>query len=181
MQQCLSLLHSGLHHFRIAINLSAEQFVDPELIPTLKLLLDNYELQGCYFELELTERTLVQSIETMLNIMSQIKAMGIHFAIDDFGIGFSSLSYLQQLPLDRIKVDRAFIRDIDQPAGEVIAETIINLGKRLNLATIAEGVEHLAQEQAIIAMGCDEVQGFMYAKPMPPSELLLFLQQQSQR
>ena len=78
----------------------------------------------------------------------------------------------------RIKVDRAFIRDIDQAAGEVIAETIISLGKRLNLATIAEGVETLAQEQAVMAMGCDEVQGFVFSKPLPAQELQQMLQQQ---
>src|SRR5690606_21715296 len=127
---------------------------------------------------EITESVVMDEPKIVIDALQKLKNFGIKVAIDDFGIGFSSLSYLQQLPLDRIKIDRAFIRDIDKAAGEVIAETIISLGKRLNLSTIAEGVETKAQEQAVLAMGCDEVQGFMYAKPMPPAELLLFLQQQ---
>lgn len=87
----------------------------------------------------------------------------------------SSLSYLQQLPLDRIKVDRAFIRDLAEPNGTVIAETIINLGKKLGLATIAEGIETAEQAEVVRAMGCEEVQGFLYAKPMPTDALLEFL------
>lgn len=113
----------------------------------------------------------------VIEALQRLKSFGIKVAIDDFGIGFSSLSYLQRLPLDRIKVDRAFVNSLDQPAGEILAETIISLGKRLGLSTIAEGVETKSQQQAVQGMGCDEVQGFLYAKPMPAKELLHFLQQ----
>jgi len=111
----------------------------------------------------------------VIDALNRLKDYGIKVAIDDFGIGFSSLSYLQQLPLDRIKVDRAFIRDLGEPNGTVIAETIISLGKKLGLATIAEGIETLEQADAVKAMGCEEVQGFLYAKPMPTAMLLEFL------
>jgi diguanylate cyclase (GGDEF)-like protein len=179
MQQCLSLLHSGLHHFRIAINLSAEQFVDPELIPTLKLLLDKYELQGCYFELELTERTLVQSIETMLNIMSQIKAMGIHFAIDDFGTGYSSLSYLKKMPMDCIKIDKSFLSGMLENAADfqIIASTIAMVQK-LQLQVVAEGVETREQLELLRQQGCDIAQGYLIARPIPQAELAGFLEEQ---
>ena len=179
MQQCLSLLHSGWHHFRIAINLSAEQFVDPELIPTLKLFLDKYELQGCYFELELTERTLVQSIETMLNIMSQIKAMGIHFAIDDFGTGYSSLSYLKKMPMDCIKIDKSFLSGMLENAADfqIIASTIAMVQK-LQLQVVAEGVETREQLELLRQQGCDIAQGYLIARPIPQAELAGFLEEQ---
>lgn len=179
MQQCLSLLHSGWHQFRIAINLSAEQFVDPELIPTLKLLLDKYELQGCYFELELTERTLVQSIETMLNIMSQIKAMGIHFAIDDFGTGYSSLSYLKKMPMDCIKIDKSFLSGMLENAADfqIIASTIAMVQK-LQLQVVAEGVETREQLELLRQQGCDIAQGYLIARPIPQAELAGFLEEQ---
>ncbi|MBU1619257.1 MAG: EAL domain-containing protein [Gammaproteobacteria bacterium] len=178
MQQCLSLLHSGWHHFRIAINLSAEQFVDPELIPTLKRLLDKYELQGSYFELELTERTLVQSIETMLNIMLQIKAMGIHFAIDDFGTGYSSLSYLKKMPMDCIKIDKSFLSGMLENAADfqIIASTIAMVQK-LQLQVVAEGVETREQLELLRQQGCDIAQGYLIARPIPQPELAGFLEE----
>ncbi len=178
MQQCLTLLHSGWHHFRIAINLSAEQFVDPDLIPTLKRLLDKYELQGSYFELELTERTLVQSIETMLNIMLQIKAMGIHFAIDDFGTGYSSLSYLKKMPMDCIKIDKSFLSGMLENAADfqIIASTIAMVQK-LQLQVVAEGVETREQLELLRQQGCDIAQGYLIARPVPQPELAGFLEE----
>jgi diguanylate cyclase (GGDEF)-like protein len=178
MQQCLALLHSGWHQFRIAINLSAEQFVDPELIPTLKRLLDKYELQGSYFELELTERTLVQSIDTMLNIMSQIKAMGIHFAIDDFGTGYSSLSYLKKMPMDCIKIDKSFLSGMLENAADfqIIASTIAMVQK-LQLQVVAEGVETREQLELLRQQGCDIAQGYLIARPIPQAELAGFLEE----
>ncbi|MDF3125896.1 EAL domain-containing protein [Rheinheimera sp. 1928-s] len=178
MQQCLNLLHSGWHHFRIAINLSAEQFVDPQLIPTLKRLLDKYELQGSYFELELTERTLVQSIDTMLNIMSQIKAMGIHFAIDDFGTGYSSLSYLKKMPMDCIKIDKSFLSGMLENAADfqIIASTIAMVQK-LQLQVVAEGVETREQLELLRQQGCDIAQGYLIARPIPQPELAGFLEE----
>ncbi|MBP8226944.1 MAG: EAL domain-containing protein, partial [Pararheinheimera sp.] len=178
MQQCLMLLHSGWHHFRIAINLSAEQFVDPDLIPRLKLLLDKYELQGTYFELELTERTLVQSMETMLSIMSQIKAMGIHFAIDDFGTGYSSLSYLKKMPMDCIKIDKSFLSGMLENAADfqIIASTIAMVQK-LQLQVVAEGVETREQLELLRQQGCDIAQGYLIARPVPQAELTGFLEE----
>lgn len=182
-QACMQIkqLHKyGYTGLRIAVNVSMPQFRSHGFVQSVIDCVTQQQIDPQLLELEITESVVMDEPKIVIEALQKLKNFGIKVAIDDFGIGFSSLSYLQQLPLDRIKVDRAFIRDIDKPAGEVIAETIINLGKRLNLATIAEGVELEAQEKAIIAMGCDEVQGFMYAKPMPPSELLLFLQQQKQ-
>ena len=109
-------------------------------------------------------------------ILSELKEFGIEIAIDDFGTGFSSLSYLQKLPLDRLKIDRAFIKDLPGQDCQAIAALIISLGARLGLKTIAEGVETQAQADYLAQLGCDEVQGFMYAKPMPEKELITYLQ-----
>lgn len=178
MQQCLTLLHSGWHQFRIAINLSAEQFVDPELIPTLKRLLDKYELQGSYFELELTERTLVQSIETMISIMMQIKAMGLHFAIDDFGTGYSSLSYLKKMPMDCIKIDKSFLSGmLDNAADFQIIASTIAMVQKLQLQVVAEGVETREQLELLRQQGCDIAQGYLIARPIPQTELAGFLEE----
>ena len=108
----------------------------------------------------------------------ELKQEGISIALDDFGTGYSSLSYLQKLPLDRLKVDRAFVNDINDSGNTIIADTIINLGKQMGLKVIAEGIENLEQQEHLIAQGCDEVQGFYYAKPMPSQEFFAFLKQQ---
>jgi c-di-GMP phosphodiesterase len=179
-QACLQIKQldkQGFTDLRIAVNVSMPQFRNHGFVQSVIDCVNRHQINPQYLELEITESVVMDEPKIVIEALSKLKSFGIKVAIDDFGIGFSSLSYLQQLPLDRIKVDRAFIRDINQVAGEVIAETIISLGQRLNLATIAEGVETLEQERAVTAMGCDEVQGFMYAKPMPPAELILFLQQ----
>ena len=180
-QACLQikqLQKQGFAQLRIAVNVSMPQFRNHGFVQSVIECVQRHQIDPQLLELEITESVVMDEPKIVIEALQKLKNFGIKVAIDDFGIGFSSLSYLQLLPLDRIKVDRAFIRDLDKVAGEVIAETIISLGKRLNLSTIAEGVETAAQEQAVKAMGCDEVQGFMYAKPMPAAELLLFFQQQ---
>lgn len=142
-------------------------------------LVRKYDVDPNLLELEITESVVMDEPKKVIEALTQLKEFGIKVAIDDFGIGFSSLSYLQQLPLDRIKVDRAFIRDFAKPNGSLIAETIIRLGQRLGLVTIAEGIESQAQADVVAAMGCDEVQGFLYAKPMPEPQLLAYLQQRN--
>ena len=114
--------------------------------------------------------------QVIIDALVQLKAQGISIALDDFGTGFSSLSYLQKLPLNRLKVDRAFVSDIAEPGGSIIADTIINLGKQMNLKVIAEGIETIEQAEELKALGCDEVQGFYYAKPMPADEFFACLE-----
>ena len=176
-RQITLLEQKGFTGLRVAVNVSMPQFRNHGFVQSVIDCVNRHQVKPELLELEITESVVMDEPKIVIEALQKLKSFGIKVAIDDFGIGFSSLSYLQQLPLDRIKVDRAFINDIEHNAGGVIAETIISLGKRLNLSTIAEGVETAAQEQAIIAMGCDEVQGFRYAKPMPSTELLQFLQQ----
>jgi len=174
-QQIKFLQSHGLQNMRIAVNVSMPQFRNPLFVQSVIDCVERYQVNPALLELEITESVVMDEPKMVIEALNRLKSYGIKVAIDDFGIGFSSLSYLQQLPLDRIKVDRAFIRDLAAPNGTVIAETIINLGKKLGLSTIAEGIETIAQADAVRAMGCDEVQGFLYAKPMPTTELLEFL------
>ena len=113
----------------------------------------------------------------VVHALEELKKSAFTIAIDDFGTGFSSLSYLQQLPLDRIKVDREFIKEIGEGGDGIIAETVINLGRRLGLETIAEGIETQYQLDYVKSLGCDESQGYFHAKPMPSDELERFLLQ----
>jgi EAL domain-containing protein (putative c-di-GMP-specific phosphodiesterase class I) len=138
-----------------------------------------HEIKPNKLELEITENILMDEPQIIIDALTKLKAQGISIALDDFGTGFSSLSYLQKLPLDRLKVDRAFVTDIHKEGQSVIAETIINLGQKMQLKVIAEGIEEIEQQERLIELGCDEVQGFYYAKPMPADEFINFLQQQS--
>ncbi|WP_290614161.1 two-component system response regulator [Arsukibacterium sp. UBA3155] len=174
-QQIKHLAKQGFSNLRIAVNVSMPQFRNHHFVQTVIDCVNRYDIDPALLELEITESVVMDEPKIVIDALQKLKNAGIKVAIDDFGIGFSSLSYLQQLPLDRIKVDRAFVSEVTEPAGEVIAQTIINLGKRLGLSTIAEGVETVAQQQAVEAMGCDEMQGFLFAKPMPTADLLVFL------
>ena len=118
-----------------------------------------------------------QKPQVVIDALVRLKREGISIALDDFGTGYSSLSYLQKLPLDRLKVDRSFVTDIAQPGESLIADTIINLGKQMNLKVIAEGIENEQQQAHLKAQGCHEVQGYFYAKPMPSDEFLAFLKE----
>jgi EAL domain-containing protein (putative c-di-GMP-specific phosphodiesterase class I) len=114
----------------------------------------------------------------VIEALQELKVFGVKVAIDDFGTGFSSMSYLQQLPLDRLKVDRSFVKEISPGKAAFIAETIVTLGNKLGLSTIAEGVETREQASYMLKLGCDEAQGFLFAKPMPYKKLLVFLDAQ---
>lgn len=126
-------------------------------------------------ELEVTESVVMDELETVISTLRELQELGMEVAIDDFGTGFSSLSYIQSLPLDRLKIDRAFIKDLPNDDTGAIAALVISLGAKLGLKTIAEGVETQEQAQFLKNLGCDEVQGFMYAKPMPEHELIEFI------
>jgi diguanylate cyclase (GGDEF)-like protein len=177
-QACIQLTRLdalGLNHMRVAVNVSMPQFRSPGFADRVVKTIKKYEIDMNRIELEITESVVMDEPQMVIDILTELKSYGIAIAIDDFGTGFSSLSYLQQLPLDRIKVDRAFVKDIYKQSGAILAETIINLGQKLNLHTIAEGIEEPAQEEILKKLGCEEAQGFMYAKPIPPHELEPFL------
>jgi len=174
-QQIKELELQNFDHVGISVNVSIPQFKRDNFVDSIIQATINHDVKPSKLELEITENILMDEPQVVIDALIKLKAEGINIALDDFGTGYSSLSYLQKLPLDRLKVDRAFITHIAEPNQSLIADTIINLGKQMNLKVIAEGIEEIEQQAHLIAQGCDEVQGFFYAKPMPANEFLEFL------
>jgi len=163
---------SGRAGFRMAINVSHTQFREPGFVPALARALDDFQVNPNQIELELTESVAIGHMEATAAKIREIRRMGFTVAMDDFGTGYSSLSVLKQLDVDRLKVDRSFVQEIGEngdPSG--IVELVIALGHQLNLITIAEGVEHEEQRRQLLRMGCQEGQGYLFARPMPAPEL----------
>jgi diguanylate cyclase (GGDEF)-like protein/PAS domain S-box-containing protein len=166
----------GLPALRIAVNLSARQFADQNLLNDVESILKEVGMDPTLLELEITESMMMHNTDKTIEVLAGLKAMGIHIAIDDFGIGYSSLSHLKQFPIDIIKIDRSFITDIpgDQ-ADEAIADAIIAMGKSLKIIVVAEGVEALEQLQFLRSRGCDEIQGYYFSRPIPASDFAKLL------
>jgi len=161
---------------RIAVNLSARDLYDsPHVESLLGIIETYYVVPGISLELEITESMLMHDIHAAIQVLNSIKSRfpGIHIAIDDFGSGYSSLNYLRQLPIDTLKIDRAFIFDLgrEQRNSEAIVRSVIDLGRNLNLRVVAEGVETEFQRDVLIRLGCDEAQGFLFSRPLPSEEL----------
>lgn len=158
--------------FSIAVNLSAKQFQHPDFIKNIKNRLAEADINPHYIELEITESLLISDINKSIAIMHQLKDIGFKLSIDDFGTGYSSLSYLKQFPIDKLKIDRAFIMDIESNNDDkVLAKTIVDLAHNLNLSIVAEGVENQQQLSIIEDLGAEEIQGFYFSKPKPSSEI----------
>ncbi len=156
----------------MAVNVSARQFHHRDFVEDVLAVLDETGANPQRLELELTESHLVQDVETMIVKMGQLKARGVRFALDDFGTGYSSLSYLKRLPLSQLKIDRSFVRDLlSDPSDAAIVRTIVALGDSLGLQVIAEGVETLAQRDALLRLGCQRFQGYLFGKPEPAQRL----------
>ena len=158
---------AGLCPFRLAVNVSAREFT--ESLPTrVAATLARYALDACWLELEITESTLMHDIDRVIGIMDRINALGVALSLDDFGTGYSSLSYLKRFPIHTLKIDRSFTTGITVDASDcAIASTIISIGRQLGHRVIAEGVETFEQLEFLRASGCDEVQGYLYAAPLP--------------
>ena len=151
----------------LSINISALQFKNKGFIKTLMNLLEEYHIPSNLIELEITESVFIEDIEDVIDKMNTLREMGVRFSMDDFGTGFSSLSYLRKLPIDTLKIDKSFIDSVvtDSPT-RMIAETIIDMGKKLGFHTIAEGVEDEVQFDILRDIGCDNIQGFYLGRPM---------------
>lgn len=158
---------AGLRPFRLAVNVSAREFT--ESLPTrVAATLERYTLDAAWLELEITESTLMHDIDRVIGIMDRINALGVALSLDDFGTGYSSLSYLKRFPIHTLKIDRSFTTGIPLDASDcAIASTIISIGRQLGHRVIAEGVETLDQLTFLRESGCDEVQGYLYAAPLP--------------
>ncbi len=159
---------AGLPSVRMAVNLSQRQFDDPQLVRSLRDLLQSHQLDPQWLELEITESMVMQDTERAIALLRDIKRLGVRLAIDDFGTGYSSLAQLKRFPVDTLKVDRSFIREITSSSDDkAIAEAIITMGRSLGLSVVAEGVETAEQLAALRARDCDEMQGYLFARPMP--------------
>ena len=159
---------AGLPKLAVAVNISAVQFRRRDLVQEIADVLRETGLDARYLELEVTETTVMHDAEQLIWTLEQLRALGVHLAIDDFGTGYSSLSYLKRFAIDKIKIDRSFIRDIpaDQDDHSIV-RAIIGLGKQLNLIVVAEGVETSEQLAALRDSDCDALQGFYFSRPLP--------------
>jgi EAL domain-containing protein (putative c-di-GMP-specific phosphodiesterase class I) len=169
----------GRSHLSIAVNVSVRQFRDPDFVDQVMSAIVKYGIAPHKLKLELTESLLADGIEVTVAKMGSLKAMGVTLSLDDFGMGYSSLSYLKRLPLDQLKIDREFVKDILTDANDAaIARTIINLAQSLGLGVVAEGVETEAQRAYLAQHGCYEYQGYLFSKPLPIDELEAFMESQ---
>ncbi|KKO63209.1 Cyclic di-GMP phosphodiesterase Gmr [Janthinobacterium sp. KBS0711] len=169
---CKAGLLDSLEH--VAVNLSACQARDPGLMDDIRAILHETQLPHGLLELEITEGVLMDNIHANVELMRRLQETGIHLSIDDFGTGYSSMSYLKRLPIDQLKIDRSFVHDLPGE-GEAIVTAIIAMAHSLHLKVVAEGVETLRQVEFLRTAGCDNVQGFFFARPMTAAQLTALL------
>ncbi len=172
MKQFTQWYADGLNPGRLALNLAMKQLNEKDFVTKLLETMNSLEFQPQWLELEVTESQIMNNPNAAIEKLNKFSDIGIEIAIDDFGTGYSSLAYLKKLPLDKLKIDQSFVRDIDVDEDDAaITKAIIALGKSLNMKLIAEGVETESQRDFLIANGCEYVQGYLYAKPMPQEEI----------
>lgn len=165
------------HDVKVAVNLSLRQFRDPNLLNTVRLALQNSGLEARYLEFEITESMIMDDISRVLEILGALKDLGVTLSIDDFGTGYSSLSYLKQLPVDQLKVDASFVRDIPHDRNDMeIAAAVIAMAHKLGLKVVAEGIETPAQLAFLRENRCEMGQGYLLARPMPLESVLQLLE-----
>jgi len=166
-------LEQGLNMGKIAVNLSTRQFRQESFEDSVRSILAFTGLPAEYLELEITESSAMENAANTIDMLKCLSEMGLSLAIDDFGTGYSSLAYLQRFPIQKLKIDRSFINDIDSSAQEsAIAKSIIDLAHNMSLQVIAEGVERPTQSRWLNERGCDQVQGFYYSKPLSEEQLM---------
>jgi len=169
----------GLPRLSISVNMTARQFFDDNLLRDVAKILKETKMDPSLLELEITESLLMRDVDKTLNILNELKNMGVLIAIDDFGTGYSSLTTLQQFPLNTIKIDRSFIKNVAKSAGDkALTEAIIAMGRALSLTVVAQGVETKAQADFLRKKSCDEFQGFYFYKPVPAEEIPKMLLEQ---
>ena len=166
----------GLFEGRMAVNLSAVQFTQPNLVAMIANTLEESGLPAKYLEFEITEGTVMDSPQKAIETMLQIRAMGVNLSLDDFGTGYSSLAYLKKFPLNTLKIDKAFIDDIETSAqGRNMVATIVTIAHNLGMQVVAEGVETNQQLSFLSGLRCEQLQGFLYSKPLPESDFKKYL------
>ncbi len=167
----------GLTPLRMAVNLSAQQFRQADLVTTVRSALQNAGLEAEFLELELTESLILENAELTIKTMHELKDLGVSLSLDDFGTGYSSLSYLRRYPIDRIKIDQSFVRDMTEHASSAaLVRSILAMACNLGLKTIAEGVETPGQFGYLRKQLCQEMQGFLFSRPLPLADLTKLLE-----
>ena len=175
-QQAKAWQNAGLPPLRMAVNLSAQQFRSSDLVQIVQSALVDAALDPEFLELELTESLILESAEQTIAMMHQLKALGVTLSLDDFGTGYSSLSYLRRYPIDRIKIDQSFVRDMMQhPGSAALVRSILAMASNLGLKTIAEGVETKGQHGYLRKQMCQEMQGFLYSRAVLPQDIARLL------
>ena len=162
----------------LAVNVSAKQFRQPDFVDQVRAIVERHAINANCLKLELTESLLLENIEAIIATMTELQKTGVQFSLDDFGTGYSSLQYLKRLPLDQLKIDQSFVRDITFDASDrAIVRTIIAMAQSLNLDVIAEGVETEEQRQLLLSTGCSHFQGYLFSKPVPIEQFNSLLNQ----
>jgi EAL domain-containing protein (putative c-di-GMP-specific phosphodiesterase class I) len=157
---------------KVAVNLSPLQFTGPRLSAAVSSALAKAGLAAGRLELEVTESVLLQDSGVVLNLLHELRGLGLRIALDDFGTGYSSLSYLRSFPFDKIKIDRSFVMELtERPDSAAIVNAIVTLASSLGMKTTAEGVETVEQLAQVRSAGCTEVQGYYFGRPRPAAEL----------
>ncbi|HEX9648567.1 MAG TPA: EAL domain-containing protein [Alphaproteobacteria bacterium] len=166
----------GYGQIKLAVNLSASQFSITDIPKLVREVLEETGFSPDKLELEVTETAVMNDMHNAVDVLNDLHSIGVSLSIDDFGTGYSSLSYLRQLPVNRIKIDRSFIAEIDRAdAAAAIARAVVNLGRSLGLEVVAEGVETVAQLEYLRSIDCDEAQGFLFSKAVPAAEFEQYL------
>ncbi|MEO7493793.1 MAG: EAL domain-containing protein [Massilia sp.] len=174
--QALAWQRAGIADMPVAVNLSARQFLQPDIVARVRQIVDETGLPPHLLELELTESLSMDSPEKSIAVLTALKAIGITLTLDDFGTGYSNLSYLKRFPLDKLKLDQSFVREMTQSSEALaISIAIIMLAHSLRLKVVAEGVETREQLALLKAHHCDEVQGYFYSKPLPVAQCTVYL------
>ncbi len=168
--------HEHTRNLSLAVNVSAQQFKQPDFVAKVAATLQAHQVNATRLKIELTESVILNDIEDVVRKMHELIALRVRLSMDDFGTGYSSLSYLKQMPLDQLKIDQSFIRDITSNQNDaVMVQTIIDLAKNFRLNIIAEGVETEAQLALLQRMGCMAYQGYLFGKPLPMAQFEFLL------
>jgi diguanylate cyclase (GGDEF)-like protein/PAS domain S-box-containing protein len=175
-RQAVEWQQNGFPPVRVAVNVSSQQFYQGNIAEAVAKVLQQTRLDPKFLELELTESQTLDDSNATINIMLALKRLGVSLSLDDFGTGWSSLSYLRRFPIDRIKIDRSFVKDLhSQPAAEEVVKTILTLSRNLGIVCIAEGVETREQQDYFNKHNCAEMQGFYFSRPMPALDVTALL------
>jgi len=170
------LKQNGFHSLRVSVNLSARQFHDESLLQCIKDIHVANHFESRHLEVEITESLLIENMDVAVDILDGLHEAGVHISIDDFGTGYSSMSYLKRFPIDSLKIDQSFVKDIPNDKDDVaIVRAIVALGESLGINLVAEGVETSAQLEFFTEVDQCEIQGFYISKPMPQEEFITWL------